>query len=92
MGCYLEDYRARVGTWAGRHSWRGLSRRGDAIAMSGDYLGLTVLSSIVLAVLLIISGVEQNPGPGVEVENAVRLSCTGCGKNLKSDIQCELCG
>jgi len=30
MGCYLEDYRARVGTWAGRFSWRGVSRRGDA--------------------------------------------------------------
>jgi hypothetical protein len=73
MGCYLEDYRARVGTWAGRHLWRGLSRRGDAIGTSGDYLGLMVLSCMVLAVLLIIGGVEQNPGPDVEVENTVRL-------------------
>jgi hypothetical protein len=47
---------------------------------------------MVLAVLLIIGGVEQNPGPVVEVENTVRLSCTGCGRNLKSGIQCELCG
>jgi hypothetical protein len=22
MGCYLEEYRAGVGTWAGRVSWR----------------------------------------------------------------------
>jgi hypothetical protein len=92
MGCYLEDYRARVGTWAGRYSWRGFSRRGDANGTSGNCLGLTVLSSMVLVVLLIIGGVEQNPGPDVEVENTVRLSCTGCDRNLKSGIQCELCG
>jgi hypothetical protein len=51
-----------------------------------------VLSSIVLAVLLVIGGVEQNPGPGVEAENAIQLVCTGCGRNLKSGFQCELCG
>ena len=38
---------------------------------SGDCLGLTVLSSMVLAVLLVIGGVEQNPGPVVEVKNNV---------------------
>ena len=92
MGCDLEDYRARVGTWAGRCTWRGVSRHGDANGKTGDCLGLTVLSSKVLAVLLIIGGVEQNPGPVLEVENTVRLLCTGCGRNLKSGIQCELCG
>jgi hypothetical protein len=44
-----------------------------------------VLSSIVLAILSVIGGVEQNPGPGVEAENAVQLVCTGCGRNLKSE-------
>jgi len=92
MGYYLEDYRARVGTWAGRFSWRSVSRCGDADGTAGDCLGLTVLSSMVLAVLLVIGGVEQNPGPTVEVENTVRLLCTGCGRNLKSGIQHELCG
>lgn len=92
MGCYLEDYRARVGTWAGRFSWRGVSRRGDVNGATGNCLGLTVLSSMVLAVLLVIGGVEQNPGPVVEVENTVRLLCTGCSRILKSGIQCELCG
>ena len=58
MGCYLEDYRARVGNWAGRFSWRGVSRRDDANGTAGDCLGLTVLSSMVLAVLLVIVGVE----------------------------------
>ena len=41
--------------------------------------------------LLVIGGVEQNPGPVVEVENTVRLLCTGCDRNLKSEIQCEMC-
>ena len=90
MGCYMEDYRARVGARAGRFSWRGVSRRGDANRTSRDCL--TVQSSMVLAVLLVIGGVEQNPGPVVEAENIVRLLCTGCGRNLKSGIQCELCG
>jgi hypothetical protein len=43
-------------------------------------------------VLLVIGGVEENAGPAVEVESTVRLLCTGCGRNLKSGIQCELCG
>jgi hypothetical protein len=47
---------------------------------------------MVLAALLVIGGVEQNPGPVVEVENTVRLLYTGCGRNVKSGIQCELCG
>jgi hypothetical protein len=77
MGCYLEDYRARVGTWAERFSWSGVSMRGDANGTAGDCLGLTVLSSMVLAVLLVTDGVEQNPGPVVDVDNTVRLLCTG---------------
>jgi len=92
MGCYMEDYRARVGAWAGRFSWRGVSRRGDDNGNSGDCLCLTVRSSMVLAVLLVIGGFEQNPRPVVKVENTVRLVCTRCGRNLKSGIQCELCG
>jgi hypothetical protein len=47
---------------------------------------------MILAVLLIIGGIEQNPGPVAEVENTVRILCNGCGRNLKSGIQCELCG
>ena len=73
-------------------AWRGVSRRGDGNGTTGDCLGLTVLSFIVLAVLLMIGGVEQNPGLVLEVENTVPLLCTGCGRNLKSGIQCELCG
>jgi hypothetical protein len=67
-------------------AWRGVSRRGDAYGTAGDFLGLTVLRSMVLAVVLVIGVVEQNPGSVLEVENTVRLLCTGCGKNLKSGI------
>ena len=28
----------------------------------------------------------------MEVENTMRLLCTGCSRNLKSGIRCELCG
>ena len=66
----------------------GVFRRGSANGTPGDCLVLTVLNSRLLAVLLIIGGVEQNPGPPVEEENTVRLLCTGCGGNLN----CELCG
>ena len=81
-----------MGTWAGIFSWRGVPRRGDANRMTGDFSGWMVLYSMVLAVLLMIGGAEQNPGPVVEVENTVQLLCTGCGRNLKLGIQCELCG
>jgi hypothetical protein len=72
---------------------RGLAGTG-VVTLTGDCsgLGLTVLSSIVLAVLLVTGVAEQNPGPGVEAENTIQLVCTECGKNLKSGIQCELCG
>jgi hypothetical protein len=112
MGCYLEDYRARVGTWAGRFSWRGVAWRGvawrgvawrgvawrvvsklsDAIGTTGECLGFTMVSSMILVVLLIIGGIEQNPGPIAEVKNIVRILCTGCAGNQNSGIQCEMCG
>jgi hypothetical protein len=60
MGCYLEDYQARVSTWAGRYSWSGMPMRGDTKQTTADCLGLTVLSSMVVAALLIIGGVRQN--------------------------------
>jgi len=91
MGCYVENCRARVGTWAGRFSWREVPIRGDANGTAGDCLGWTVLISMVLALLLMINGFEQNPGLVVEVQDTARLLCTGWGWNLMSGIQCELC-
>jgi hypothetical protein len=43
-------------------------------------------------VVAVTGGVEQNPGPGVEEMDIIELVCTGCSRNLKSGIQCELCG
>jgi hypothetical protein len=43
-------------------------------------------------VLLVIGGVEQNPGPGVEAENRLQVLCSGCDRNLKSGTQCDVCG
>jgi hypothetical protein len=78
MGCYLEDYRARVGTWAGRFSWR--SAVGQATRGGNIYTGPMILCAAVLAVLLVIGGVESNPGP---VDNIVQVLCNGCDKKLK---------
>jgi hypothetical protein len=49
MGCYLEDYRARVGSWAGSYTRRGVPRRGNSNRGTGHCLGLTMLSSMALA-------------------------------------------
>ena len=79
MGCYLEDYRARVGTWTARFSWRlavgRVGTRGGNICM-----GAMVLCAAVLATILVIGGVELNPGLA---ENIVQVLCSGCDRNLK---------
>ena len=48
-----------------------------------------ILSATVIATLLIIGGVELNPGPE---ENPLQVLCNGCDRNLKSGTQCETCG
>jgi hypothetical protein len=44
---------------------------------------------VVLAVLLLIRGVELNPGPD---DNIVQVLCNGCNRNLNSGTQCDSCG
>ena len=90
MGCYLEDYRARVGTWAARTVWRA---QGSNINRQGrSYLANSCLCAGVLAILLVIGRVQQNPGPGVEVESFMQVMCSGCERILKSETQCDTCG
>ena len=55
----------------------------DANGTTGESLGLTVQISMILAVLLMIGGIEQNPGPVEEEENNVQLLCALDGRNLK---------
>ena len=87
MGCDLVDYCARVGTWAA-----GTVRWAQGREFNGwveSFFVSTYLCAAVLAVLLVIGIVEQNPGPGVEGES---LSCSGCDNSLKSGTQCDTCG
>jgi len=55
-------------------------------------LGSMILCVTNLAVLLVIDGVEKNPGPGVEAEKILQVLCSGCDRNLKSGTQCNTCG
>jgi len=43
-----------------------------------------ILCATTLAVLLVIGGVEENPGPGVEAEKIMRVLCSGFERILKS--------
>jgi hypothetical protein len=49
-------------------------------------VGPMILCAAVLATLLVIGGVEQNPG---SVDNIVQVLCSGCDRNLKSGTQCD---
>ena len=42
-------------------------------------MGTIILCAAVLATLLMIGGVELNPGP---VDNIVQVLCSGCDRNL----------
>jgi hypothetical protein len=55
-------------------------------------MGNMLLCAATLTALLVIGGVEQNPGPSVEVENSLHIMCSGCERNLKSETQCDICG
>ena len=54
--------------------------------------GTMILCATTLAVLLVIGGVEKNPGPGVEAEKIMQVLCSGCDRILKSGTQCDTCG
>jgi hypothetical protein len=50
-----------------------------------------ILCATTLAVLLVIGGVEKNPGSGVEGEKIFQVLCSGCDRNLKSGAHCNMC-
>jgi len=95
MGCYLTEYRARVGIWAARFSHVSKTSqraaqeqgRGEVIVS----LGTMILSAETLAMLPVFGGVETNPGPVGETEKIMRVLCRGCDKILKSGTQCDTC-
>jgi hypothetical protein len=57
-----------------------------------SYIGNMLLYAAALTVLLVIGGVEQNPGPGAEAESSLQILCSGCVRILKSGTQFDMCG
>ena len=55
----------------------GVGSRGEDIETTGKCLGLAMPNFSILAALLIVGGIEQNPGLAVEMENTMRVLCTG---------------
>jgi hypothetical protein len=51
-----------------------------------------ILCATTLGVLLIIGGVEENAGSGVEAEKILQVFCSGCDRNPKSGTQYNTCG
>jgi hypothetical protein len=90
MVCYLKDCHAHVGTWAVRTVWCAQGRNINGQVRS--YFANTCLCAAVLAVLLIIGRVEQNPGSGVKGESFMQVMYSGCDRSLKSGTQCDTCG
>lgn len=95
MGCSLEAYRARVGMW---HA-RGVQARRTLQCLCVQS-GLTNLwfIALVIAMLLIIGGIELNPGPVSFAtasvhgsEPAVVIKCFKCSKIFKNGIMCCMC-
>lgn len=74
----LEEYRARIGTWNARVSLRSVVGQ-VGTREDENILETMTMCAAVIATLLVIGGVELNPGP---VENVVKVLCSGCDKNL----------
>jgi hypothetical protein len=55
------------------------------------FIGTMILCATTLAVLLVIGGVEKNPGRGVEAEKILQVLCSRCDRNLKSVTHCNTC-
>ena len=83
-----------MGTCAARASWAMRTSRHTAQG-NGQVIfcfGTMTLCAKTLAVLLVIGGVEKNPGPGVEAEIFMQVLCSWCDGTLKSGTQCDICG
>lgn len=85
MGCELELYRARIGGWAARSRMQR-SVKGTALAGLAECL----FFHIVIAILLIIGGIELNPGPASD-NGVISVKCGSCRKNLRVGVLCNQC-
>ena len=86
-GCYL----ARVSTWAARISWatRTPWRTAQGNGRMIFCLGTMIVSATSSAVVLVIGGVQKNPGHGVEAGKIMQVLCSGCDRNLKSGTRVD---
>ena len=83
MTCCLASYRARVGTWAARLGiFRNAAMQASAGGV-GNSKHSQLLCASILAILLLIAGIEQNPGPGAET--AVDTAMNTCRKCERSE-------
>ena len=73
-------------------SKRGAKVQGSSSKRVIAGLRTIILCSTTLAALLVIGGVELNPGPVIETKKITRVLCNGCEKILKSGTQCDTCG
>jgi hypothetical protein len=93
MSCYLEDYRARVGTWAARTSWATkttwCTSQGNARLIF--CLEIMILCATTLAVLLVIGRVEKNPGLVWRLRKFCKF-CTASATEILNRKQCNTCG
>ena len=87
MGCDLAVYRARVGIWAGRLRVFRVAKGQAVRVRSGD--GVALLCAAVLATLLVIGGVEQNPGPATESSVTTCPKCDRSERRLRR-LEAEL--
>ena len=60
--------------WVPELSWLVVPKIGDFKQTTGECLGLSLLRSMILALLQIIGEIEQNTGLYVEVENTGRFT------------------
>jgi hypothetical protein len=75
-------------SWVIRTIWHISQVNGRVISC----LGTMILCPTTLAVLLVIGGVEKNPGPGVDAEKILHVLCSGRDRNFKSGTQCNTSG
>lgn len=85
MGCDIEIYRARIGGWAARWKMVRWRKNTTSIGISTSFF----FFHIVLATLLIIGGIELNPGP--RSDEATSIKCESCKKNVRVGVLCNVC-
>ena len=101
MGISVDAWRARIGNFMRSGSanlsakWRpipGGASPGGGIPLSRRIVSLGIRAGLLLLILLVIGGIEPNPGP---VTRNWKYPCGTCQKPVKNNqrgLQCDSCG